>query len=129
MRLPVKKLQNSTKYSFPLSGFLTLTCILNELLEAVVPLGEFVSNGQNKRGVTNDSRRIRSNDSHRNTRCTTITDCDSQYLCIFRTVSPLLLFFFCTLDSILADLGRNQEYSACCFVQTAHKPVEANPAK
>ena len=72
MRLPGKKLQNSTKYSFPLSEFLALTCILNELLEAVVPLGEFVSNGQNKRGVTNDSKRIRSNDSHRNTQCTTI---------------------------------------------------------
>ena len=71
MRLPGKKLQNSTKYSFPLSEFLALTCILNELLEAVVPLGEFVSNGQNKRGVTNDSKRIRSNDSHRNTQCTT----------------------------------------------------------
>ena len=46
--------------------------------------------------------------------------------------TELCPFFFetdVTFDSILAGLGRNQLYDACCSAQTAHKPVLKNLEK
>ena len=40
-----------------------------------------------------------------------------------------ILFSFGTNDSFLTGHGRNQVYSAYCYIQTAHKPVKNSSAK
>ena len=41
-------------------------------------------------------------------------------------IRTVRLFKLCTFDSLLAGLGRNIVYSACCSALTSHKLVEQN---